>query len=95
MRFAIWIGLAADFMIYSAGASIATYYETPRTGEAWINVLQDGRVLIPLRWWQAQSALAIVLDVYIFVLPLPTIFKMNMPTRQRISVIAVFSVALM
>ena len=95
MRFAIWVGLAANFMLFCAWITVATYYETPRSGETWVNVIEDGRTLIPLRWWQAQSALYVVLDLYIFVLPLPAIFDLNMSIRKRISIIAVFSLALM
>ena len=88
-----WTGCQS--LLYCAGVIVATYYEIPRSGETWVSVLQDGCALIPLRWWQAQLALAIVLDIFFFVLPLPAIFKLNMPTRQRFSVIAVFSLALM
>ena len=95
MRYAIWIGLTATFLLYCPGVIVATYYEKPRPGQTWVDVLEDGSSLIPLRWWQAQSALAVLLDIYIFVLPVPAISMLNMPTRQRLSIIAVFSLALM
>lgn len=94
MRIAIWVGLVFDFLIYWTGVGVATYYETPHPGETWINTL-DGRTLIPLHWWQAQSALSIILDIYIFVLPLPAVAKLKLLIRKRISIIAVFSLALM
>ncbi|KAI5868248.1 hypothetical protein GGS23DRAFT_544657 [Durotheca rogersii] len=94
MRVAVWIGLAFDFLLYSSGIAVATYYETPRAGETWEDTL-DGRSLIPLSWWQAQSALSTVLDLYIFILPLPIIAKLALPPRRQIPVVAVFSLALM
>lgn len=94
MRFAIWMGQAFNFLLYGAGVAVATYYETPRPGETWLDAL-DGRSLIPLRWWQAQSALAIALDIYIFILPLPALYKLNISVRRRMQLIAVFSLALM
>ncbi|KAH9984589.1 hypothetical protein F4779DRAFT_612271 [Xylariaceae sp. FL0662B] len=94
MRIAIWIGLTFNFLLYGSGVAVATYYETPRTGESWLDVL-DGRSLIPLPWWQAQSALSIVLDLYIFILPLPIVIGLKLRIRQRIQVIAVFSLAIM
>lgn len=94
MRVAIWAGLAFNFLIYWPGVAVAAYYETPRAGESWVAIL-DGRTLVPLRWWQAQSALSIVLDLYIFILPIPVLARLKMPMRKRVSVIAVFSLALM
>lgn len=94
MRIAIWVGLAYTFLIYLTGVAISTYYETPYIGESWVDTL-DGRTLIPLHWWQLQSAPAIALDIYIFVLPLPAIAALKLPIRKRVSVMAVFSLALM
>lgn len=94
MRYTIYAGHVANFAIYGSGFAVATYYETPRPGESWMDTL-DGRMSKPIKWWQAQSALAVVLDFYIFVLPLRPLWKLNLPIRRRISVIAVFSLALM
>lgn len=94
MYIAIRVGLILNFLIYWPGVAIATYYEVPHVGETWLDTL-DGRTLIPLSWWQAQSALIVALDIYIFVLPLPTVMTLQMPIRKRLSVISVFSVAMM
>jgi len=94
MRIAIWSGITFTFLIYGAGVAVATYYETPHIGETWMDVL-DGRAIVPLKWWQAQSALTIALDIYIFILPLPAISKLRISFRRRIQLIAVFSLALM
>lgn len=94
MHIAIWIGLTMDFLVYAVGVAVGTYYETPRAGEYWVDTL-DGRTVIPLKWWQTQSALIIALDVYIFVLPLPVVSRLKMPLRQRIPLISVFSLALL
>ncbi|OAL01488.1 hypothetical protein IQ06DRAFT_335785 [Phaeosphaeriaceae sp. SRC1lsM3a] len=94
MRHAIWFGQAFNFALYATGVAIAIVYETPRTGEHWSAIL-DGRTVIPLPWWQAQSALIVALDIYIFILPLSNLWKLKIPIRRRISVLAVFSLALM
>lgn len=94
MRNAIRIGHTFNFLIYAVGVAITIVYETPRIGESWTAIL-DGRTLIPLKWWQAQSALTIALDVYIFILPLPSLWRLQFPIRRRVPVMAVFSLALM
>lgn len=81
-------------MLYATGIAVATYYETPRAGEQWTAIL-DGRALIPLLWWETQSALSVLLDLYIFILPLPIIVGLRLSAKQRLSLIAVFSLALM
>ncbi|KAL8793398.1 MAG: hypothetical protein Q9195_003984 [Heterodermia aff. obscurata] len=95
MRIAIWIGLAVNLMIFCPSVVVATYYQTPRSGETWVSVIEDDRQRIAVRWWQAQSALSAILDMYTFILPLPAIFELNLSTRKRISIITVFSLALM
>lgn len=94
MHIAIWAGLAFNFLIYFTGITVATYYETPHAGEAWVDTL-DGQSLVPLPWWQAQSALSVALDIYIFVLPLPALLKLQLPTKKLFALVAVFSVALL
>jgi hypothetical protein len=94
MRIAIWIGLICNFLLYGSGLAVATYYETPRAGEPWAAVL-DGRTLVPLRWWQAQSAMIIVLDMYILLLPIPVISMLKLSPKRRLQVIGVFSLALL
>jgi hypothetical protein len=94
MRRAIWAGQILNFAVYSASIVAIIYYESPRVGEPWSAVL-DGRTLIPLKWWQAQSAIIVLLDIYIFLLPLPNLWKLNIPLRRRIPVLAVFSLAML
>jgi hypothetical protein len=94
MRNAICVGHVFNFLIYAAGVAVVIVYESPRIGEPWTAVL-DGRTLIPLKWWQAHAALSIALDFYIFVLPLPSTWRLQIPIRRRIPVMAVFSLALM
>jgi hypothetical protein len=94
MRIAIWTGLAFNFLLYWPGVAIKTYYEAPHHGESWIVTL-DGRAMIPLRFWQAQSALIIILDMYIFIVPMPAIAKLRLSIRRKISMAALFSLALM
>lgn len=95
MRITIWIGLVLTFCIYFPGVPISVYYMAPHIGENWLATLDPRRSIIPSPFWQAQGALIIALDLFIFVLPLPAVFKLQMPLRKRMALIGVFSVALM
>lgn len=94
MQAAIWIGLAFNFLTYFPSTILVMYYGIPRSGETWIDTL-DTRTLTPLRWYQVQAGLAILEDVYIFILPLPATLRLNMSIRRRAQVVAVFSIALL
>lgn len=45
--------------------------------------------------WLTHSAINIVTDVIIFLIPVQTVLKLNMNTRQKIAVIGVFCVGIM
>ena len=93
IRISIWVGHVFNFMLYAVGIAVATYFETPRIGEQWTDTL-DGRTLVPVPWWQLQSALTVLLDLYIFVLPLPVLAKLSLPMKRKLGLTAVFSLAL-
>ncbi|KAG8169289.1 hypothetical protein KVR01_000034 [Diaporthe batatas] len=44
--------------------------------------------------WLAHSGINIVTDVIIFLIPVPTVLKLNMNSRQKIAVIGVFCVGI-
>ncbi|PHH71168.1 hypothetical protein CDD82_6711 [Ophiocordyceps australis] len=45
---------------------------------------------VAARWILAQGLMRVVLDVYMFVLPLPLVARLKMPLRKRVQVWAVF-----
>lgn len=45
--------------------------------------------------WLTHSGINIVTDVIIFLIPVPTVLKLNMNMRQKIAVIGVFCVGIM
>ena len=72
---------------------IDTYYCTPRNGKEWdfANVHCGETILFGI----VQGVLAVVLDFYIFVLPIPIVLKLQMSLKRRLSVIAVFGTAIL
>ncbi|KAI1498629.1 hypothetical protein F5X99DRAFT_317494 [Biscogniauxia marginata] len=95
MRIAIWIGIAATFAIYAAGLAVTSYFAAPHAGETWDQLLVKviGTIIFPLYWAVAQGSASTLLDIYIFILPLPVIFRLKLSTKRKIQLTAVFFTA--
>lgn len=94
MDTAVYIGLIATFCIYFPSIPLSVYYVTPLGGKSW-EELTTSHVDVIIYWAIIQGALSIALDIYIFVLPLPTLAKLQMSPKARRQLIGVFATALM
>ena len=66
-----------------------------RPGESWIDPRFRARChkAIILKW--TQGIFGLFSDIYIFILPLPYIWALQVPLRQRLGVLAVFATGLL
>jgi len=95
LRIAIYAGLALTFCAYWAGVPLEAYFAAPHIGESWETLLLNGMPEHLVKWGIIQGSLSVVLDIYIFVLPLPPLAKLRMSTRKRVGLLAVFATAFM
>lgn len=98
MRLAIWFGLSFNFAISGTGLVIRTYSSAPHIGQTWNDVIVSQLINYDptvMPWAMVSAAANTVLDLYIFILPLPLISKLNLPLRKRIRVAFVFLTALL
>jgi hypothetical protein len=97
---AIWIGLFATFAANVPNIPIAFIFIGPHYGQTWKDALiritgsenNDGPDSI---FGPVQGALSVALDIYAFILPLPIIARLNLASRKKKQLIALFSVALL
>ncbi|TVY48328.1 hypothetical protein LOCC1_G001473 [Lachnellula occidentalis] len=94
MRISINLGLFLTFLLYLPNIPIAALYQAPRWGDPWTSMLTSTRPQKIIIWGIIQSAISIVLDLYIFTLPLSTIARLNIPFNRRLQIIGVFATAL-
>ncbi|KAI7775502.1 hypothetical protein LA080_006745 [Diaporthe eres] len=95
MEIAIYIGLAATFLAYFPYIPLVIRYLSPLGRESWEDlIMADDRAKM-IYWGIVSGSLAVVLDIYIFVLPLPTLATLHMSLKTRVQLIAVFATALM
>ncbi|KAK4220535.1 hypothetical protein QBC38DRAFT_378779 [Podospora fimiseda] len=97
LNIAIWAGQVWNFLTYFPSVPVEAYFNAPHPGtdERWETLMASGKPEKAIVAGVVQSVMAIVLDLYIFFLPMPSIMKLKMSSRKRNQVIAVFSTALM
>jgi hypothetical protein len=95
MRRAIWAGLIADVIIYFPNLIIAPILGAPHIGETWFDLVINQRAGLQ-KWIGAyQGPCAVLLDVYIFLLPFPLLRQLQLPTQKRLKLLVVFGTALL
>ncbi|KAI5855028.1 hypothetical protein GGS23DRAFT_470600 [Durotheca rogersii] len=93
MRMAIRVGIVFSGLIYFTNIPTSAVLSAPHVGETWASVLLSGRPERDLIWGVVQSALGIILDLFIFFLPVPVIMSLNLSTKKKIQILAVFTTA--
>lgn len=93
MRIAIYVGLVVTFLTYFPYIPVTVRYISPASGKSWADL--DEEPAKAIYWGIVSGSLAVALDIYIFVLPLPTLATLNMSLKRRVQLIAVFATALM
>lgn len=91
-RFCIWGGIVFDVLTYWPGPFLVSYFCAPHIGDAW-NIVTYGHCASTDVWGVILGTLAVALDMYIFVLPLPTIWSLQMRKSKKIAVTAIFGTA--
>jgi hypothetical protein len=100
MRRAIQFGIVWNAVLYLLGISILSYFSAPHVGEGWLasqmTMIVGGgaRQAVRADWTVIQGALGSAWDVYVFVLPLPVVLRLNFVNGARkVQVGAVFFTA--
>lgn len=95
MRIAVYVGIAATGLVYWSSIIIESITLTPHAGETWADVLTNKRSQYGITWGVVQGSAAVAIDLYIFILPQPVLWRLNMSLKKRIAVCSVFFTALM
>lgn len=95
MLTAIRGGILFTALLYFTNVPVSAILSAPHIGETWASVLTSGRPERALLWGVVQAALAIVLDLFIFILPIPSIMRLNLSSKRKMQLLAVFLTAMM
>lgn len=94
-RLFIYFGIGVIFIVYTITASILVGLCIPRKGEGWALALRSSRCRDTMVMTYVQGIFNIVSDFYVLVLPLPVVWKLQLPLRKKIGVSAVFMTGLL
>lgn len=89
------IGLVATVLGYVPASLLLLYFITPHIGETWAELAASGRARRGFPVSISIGVASVIVDIYIFVLPLPALFKLQLPTSKKIQLIALFGTAMM
>lgn len=88
-RWAIWASLA--FIIgYTVGIFFAIIFACTPIEMNWNIRIQDGTCINQASLYIATAVVNIISDLILFCLPLPTVFNLQIPRRQKIGLIFIF-----
>lgn len=97
MRIAIYIGMAAVTALYVTAIIASTYFVVPHAGETWDSVIAKSASghFFSQYWGVASASAALVIDLFLFILPLPILWKLNLSSQRKLQISGVFSVGLL
>lgn len=95
MRFLIISGIAFAFVVYIlVMIPLMAYYCAPPIGHEWdLMVLKSCRRTLVFGVVQAVTNL--ILDLYILALPIPVVLRLQLPTRKKVGILAIFMTGLL
>lgn len=95
IRIIVYVGIVVTALTYWVSVPLEFAYGCPRPGSTWTDLLTNGMPGHIIYYPPVQGSLAVIIDIWIFVLPLPILWKLNMSRRRRIALCAVFFTALL
>lgn len=94
MRLAIYFGMFLNLLHWGQFFS-SPYYCAPNVGESWEEVISSGSCASTMVVAYTQGGVSLATDIYIFVLPIPMVLKLQMTLKKKMQLLAVFLTALM
>ncbi|KAJ3577844.1 hypothetical protein NPX13_g2718 [Xylaria arbuscula] len=95
----IMVGLICTGILYSTFIPFASVYEAPAAGTSWENLFAQiadlNRARVVLYWSLGIGAGSILLDAYIFILPIPILSNLHVSKVKQLQLLAVFGTALL
>ncbi|KAI9924228.1 hypothetical protein ASPWEDRAFT_42662 [Aspergillus wentii DTO 134E9] len=94
LRYAVYFGLFINWGFYISVIAATLYFTAPAPGQSWQDSFSSNRYRRSLNTTIPIAAGSLVLDIYIFILPVACIWPLNMTMNKKFGVLAVFATGL-
>jgi hypothetical protein len=94
-RLLVYFGIVCTFIYYMTTVTISVALCAPRHGENWPQALLSSRCAKAMVMTYVQGIFNIVSDFYILILPIPVVWKLQLPFRRKIGLCGVFMMGLL
>ena len=95
MRIAATVGGIITAAFYAAMTACIFAFETPGRHETWETHQFSRGTRLDARFGPAQSAVGLGIDIYVLILPIIGVSKLQMPSRRKVGVSVIFMSALL
>lgn len=94
----VWVGVVFGVAIYVPFIPSAAVFDAPKLGQTWEQELEylastGDKSLI--YWGPIQGSCSVLLDLFIFIMPLPVLKKLQLPMERKLQLFALFATALL
>lgn len=94
-KIAIHLGILANCCFYIGSSIILLVLCVPRSDESWLSPVYAARCRQTTKMGIIQGVFGLLSDLYIFILPLPILWRLQMPLRRKLGITAIFLTGLM
>lgn len=94
-RYGAWFGLLWTSLLYWTGVPIQIYCSAPVIGREWNSHIVDRDYRIVAIYSIVQGVLSVVLNLYMFLLPIPVILGLQISQKKRLWILGVFGTAIL
>lgn len=95
MRYCVWFGIIFAALFYSSGVIVPFIMCGPYRGRDWLEASQTTRCMRLENYGLATGVVNILSDFYLLIIPIPAIWSLQMPTRKKVGVCAMFMTGLL
>lgn len=90
LRWAAYIGATINVLFYFSVVVATLAFTVPAPGETWLQTAYSPRQTKTLLMPIPTSSMSLVLDIYILLLPMTVVNTLQLTTKKKIGLIAVF-----
>lgn len=95
IRIGAKVGIVLALIAYFVPTLVLSYFDAPHAGQTWNDLLINGMPEKGIPGGVTVGCLSVLVDIYVFVLPMPTLFRLKMAFSKRVQLVALFGTAFM